>query len=76
VIKYLDKGEVIDLSINRYHDDPVIDYLLLSKINHEYLGWALLQYLENKGLVEHDDFMKFFKAYLKADMDSLKEKRW
>ena len=59
---------------DRYHDDPIADYFLTSHIVHENLAWALLQYLENKGLIEHDEFMKFFKDFLRKDIQGLKNK--
>jgi hypothetical protein len=53
--------------------NPMADYFITQNISNEYLAWALLNYLEQKNIIDHDDFMSFLKFYCEKQVEKMSE---
>jgi hypothetical protein len=51
--------------------NPVADKFMGSNISNELVGWALVSYLESKGLLDRDEFWDFLNIECKLSVHAI-----
>lgn len=54
-------------------ENKLAQFFIDNLVKDEYLAWALVSYLDTKGLIDYDDFMKHFEEYRKQSIEKLQE---
>lgn len=55
-------------------DNPIADRFVNNLVANEYFAWALFNYLSDKKLINHDEFLEYLRDYCTENIKAMSKR--